>query len=180
MSAHFAWYDDWKTPVLTCPRCGWQGTFNEGAVEEHDQLMDSSCPKCWKLVAIVLYPTIAESRANWDKLSDVEKQWVDGLDAAKQAFDAAKLLWDFETDNQGNSLTVIRRCDDIEIDRTIWREMAVFEGYKRFERVAAILKDKYGSRLKELAPTPRSTLYLYGDSLTASDIVKRMREKLGL
>jgi hypothetical protein len=56
----------------------------------------------------------------------------------------------------------------------------VFEGYKRFERVAAILKDKYGSRLKELAPTPRSTLYLYGDSLTASDIVKRMREKLGL
>jgi len=86
----------------------------------------------------------------------------------------------FETGDQGDRFTIIRRCDDIETDRTIWREMAVFEGYKRFERVAAILKDQYGSRLKELAPTPRSTLYLHGDSLTASDIVKRMREKLGL
>jgi len=83
--------------------CGWQGTFNEGDVDQHDQLMDSSCPKCWKLVAIALYPTIAESRANWDKLSDVEKQWVDGLDAAKLkgvdqlpdlGGDEIRLLWD--------------------------------------------------------------------------------------
>lgn len=196
MSAHFAWHDDWKTPILTCPRCGWQGTFNEGAVEEHDQLMDSSCPKCWKIVAIVMYPTIAESKANWDKLSDIEKQWVDTLDAAKQSFEATKLKgvdqlpdlegddirlsWDFETDDQGEGFTVIRRRDDAGPNPVIWRETAVFEGYERFERVATILKDKYGSRLKELVPTSRSELYLYGDSLTADDKVARMREKLGL
>lgn len=196
MSTHFAWHDDWKTPVLTCPRCGWQGTFNEGAVEDYDQLRDSSCPKCWKIVAIVLYPTIAESRANWDKLSDTEKQWVDRLDAAKQAFDATKLkaadqlpdldgdeirlLWDFETDAQGEPLTLIRHRDDAGLNPVIWRETAVFEGYNRFERVATILKDKYGACLKELAPTAGSTLYLYGDSLSADDKIARMREKLGL
>lgn len=196
MSAHFGWYDDWKTPVLTCPRCSWQGTFNEGWVEEYDQLIDSTCPKCRKLVAIVLYPTIAESRANWDKLSVTEKQWVDRLDAAKQNFDAEKLksadhlpdldgddirlAWDLETDDQGEAVTVIRRIDEAEANRVIWRETAVFEGYNRFEQVAVILKQKYGACLKSLAPTARSELYLYGDSLSAEDKLARMRKKLGL
>jgi hypothetical protein len=57
---HFEYSDDWKTAELTCPECGWKGTFDEGSVEHHAELMDSSCPRCPLLeapmLAIVNYP----------------------------------------------------------------------------------------------------------------------------
>ncbi len=59
-------YDDpnWKTELLTCPQCGWQGTFNDGDIEFHEAIMDSSCPKCESLdapvLAIVSYQTTSK------------------------------------------------------------------------------------------------------------------------
>ena len=55
MSAMFE-YDDphLKTEILTCPQCGWRGTFDEGDIEFYEALMDSSCPKCESLEAPVL------------------------------------------------------------------------------------------------------------------------------
>ena len=56
-------YDDpnWKTRTLTCPQCGWQGTFDDGDIEYHEVLMDSSCPDCESLqapvLAVVSYPS---------------------------------------------------------------------------------------------------------------------------
>ena len=46
MARHFELSDDWKNEILTCPSCGWQGTFNEGDVEFHADVIDSSCPVC--------------------------------------------------------------------------------------------------------------------------------------
>ena len=55
----FAYDDDWKTEMLECPVCHWRGTFEEGAVEYYEALMDCSCPKCnWStapMLAIVAY-----------------------------------------------------------------------------------------------------------------------------
>jgi len=74
----FKYFDNWKTEILTCPKCGWEGTFEEGEREYHGVLMDSSCPHCdWfssPMLAIVRYPSMQEAEDNWDKLSDEEKQ----------------------------------------------------------------------------------------------------------
>ena len=46
MARHFKQTDDWENEVLTCPKCGWEGTFNEGENEIFEALMDCSCPNC--------------------------------------------------------------------------------------------------------------------------------------
>ena len=68
-------------------------------------------------------------------------------------------------------------CCDVA-GREIWRELAYFEGYTRFEKVFAILGERYGSRFREVRPTPESELYLYGDRLSAPDIVRRLNATL--
>src|SRR5689334_2611123 len=81
MAKHFGYYEDWRTAQLECPRCGWKGTFDQGSVEHHDYLMDSSCPQCpggdGPMLAIVRYPTLQESEQNWLRLTDAERQEVD-------------------------------------------------------------------------------------------------------
>jgi hypothetical protein len=60
----------------------------------------------------------------------------------------------------------------------IWREPAYFECYHRFGEVLALLNVKYGARVRDLAPTPRSLLYLYGESFVGPEFVRTLREKL--
>ncbi len=187
----FYYYDDWRTAKLTCYRCGWTGTFEDGRTEYYEQLMDSSCPACEKhpMLAIVSYPTMEETEANWEKLSDIEKLHFSRkkellnqfattcLKAADQLpdIDAKKfsLEWDFLIDETKARVTVIRLNG-----KEIWRELASYEGYGRFEQVAEILKQKYGSRLCDLIPTPESETWLYGDKLTAQDHVDKVRDSI--
>lgn len=185
----FNYYDDWKNEVFECPRCGWRGTFDEGSVEYHSQLMDCSCRRCdvWSapMLAIVSYPTMAEIEANWDRASEADKAWVSG----RKKFLAAWEAWHLTSGDQLPDLedpsillswvlavegddryTVIRHGD-----REIWRELACFEGYERFEEIAQILSMKYGQRLADLVPTPGSETYLYGDYLGAISFVESAR-----
>ncbi|MCB0210261.1 MAG: hypothetical protein KDJ52_13065 [Anaerolineae bacterium] len=53
-----------------------------------------------------------------------------------------------------------------------------WEVYDRFAEIAAILKQKYGTRLVDLVPTSRSLYALYGDSTAAYFYVARAREAL--
>ena len=192
---HFDYYDNWKEEVLVCPECGWTGTFEEGVVDDHEQLMDSMCPQCdllpGEMLAIVSYPTIAESKANWDKLSDAGKRQVELIEAHYSDFEANRLkrpdqlpdirgdnlifVWDFEyAANDRDAVNTIIKHEG----KVIWREPAFYECYERFEEVAQILKSKYQTRLKDLVPAEGCEVYLYGDRLTASDRVAEIRRNL--
>ena len=192
MSAkQFAYYDNWKTEVLTCPNCGWSGTFEQGDVEYHDELADSSCPACSAAprLAIVSYPTIDESEANLDKLSDKEKASLaerkhflaevdkTSLKSPEELPDLTGskivLSWDFRKDQDGTSWTDIRLGEQI-----LWSERAVYEGAERFLEVVGILKQKYGKRLVDLVPSDASGIYLYGDHLRSIDMVDAARASL--
>ena len=194
MSArHFGYYDDWKTAILTCSKCGWSGTFEQGDVEHYEELMDSSCPACkWPdapMLAIVSYPTTEESKANWDKLSDEEKAGVarrkhflaevekTSLKSPSELPDLSateiRLSWDLREDAEGKSWTDIRHADQI-----LWSERAVYEGAERFAEVVGILRRKYGSRLLDVVPTQASESYLYGDDLSAISTVEKTRAGL--
>jgi hypothetical protein len=53
----------------------------------------------------------------------------------------------------------------------IWPELAYYEDYPRFAAVLKILHERYGSKLKELRPTPASQLYSFGDQLMTMNYV---------
>jgi hypothetical protein len=64
-------------------------------------------------------------------------------------------------------------------DRVLWRERTGWEVYERFEEIAGILKQRYGKRLVDIVPTPRSLYALYGDSTAANFHVAFVRQSLG-
>ncbi|CAG0955900.1 hypothetical protein BURK2_00464 [Burkholderiales bacterium] len=169
-----------------CNECGWQGKGDALIYgDSFSDLVELDCPACQTKVSFVMYPTLAESRANWERLSAAEKAWVETIEKARAEFDAIclktpeqlpaieepefSLAWDMSDEGQ----TVLRLAD-----RVIFSEPPVFEGYERFEEVARILKARYGTALRDLVPTQASATYLYGDSLTASDRIAGFRREL--
>jgi len=138
------------------------------------------------MLAIVSYPTLEETEANFDRLSEQEKaelaqrkQFVSSFESSclktlDQLPDLSEaqitLSWDFSGEEAGDAQTVIRHGDQV-----VWSEPAIWEGYERFEEIIAMLKQKYGERLVDVVPTTASELYLYGDRLSASGFVEKVR-----
>lgn len=192
MPEYFNYYDDWKSAVLECQRCGWKGCFDDGTVETYDDLMDCHCPKCaWPdapMLAIVSYPTIKESEENWSKLSESERQRITDRKEFLQRWKANRLVSpDQLPEIEGSDLIiswdfVVTETDDMTVLRhgttEIWREIALYECYDRFREIVDILRQKYGVRLADVVPTPSSGTYLYGERATSIDIVQTTRRLL--
>tara|TARA_Y100001960_G_C14219952_1_gene608510 strand:+ start:122 stop:346 length:225 start_codon:yes stop_codon:yes gene_type:complete len=71
MSQVFEYEEDWEKVILTCAECNWKGTFREGDTEMYTEVMDSSCPNCDIILAVVLYPTTAEAAGYRDEVVDL-------------------------------------------------------------------------------------------------------------
>lgn len=184
------YYGDWKTSQYQCAKCAWVGQGNALAVGElFAELAEFDCPACGEAMLLVSHPTLAESRANWEKLDDAERHHIEMIERFEERFQREKLhdtvqlpdisvstfvlSWDFAKDAASDLRTVIKLGDDV-----IFSEPAVYEGYERFAEVARILKSKYGSRLTDLVPTEQSHLYLYGDRLSSPEFVGNIRREL--
>jgi hypothetical protein len=189
VTRHFHYYDNWEQIILHCADCDWSGAFKEGSVGYFNELMDSSCPRCPSglPLAIVLYPTLDEMRANIDKPGVREE--LESWERSIEYFESRKLktpeqlpeiderqfelTWDFDEDRDKKSWTIISHRG-VEI----LREPARWEGYPRYEQVAKILIAKYGARLKDLVPTSASRNWLWGDKLSAPEIIQATRKSL--
>jgi hypothetical protein len=142
-------------------------------------------------LAIVTHPLTKESRKHWDRLDSSQRQAVKKVEERAALFESENLAtadqlpelggddlvfeWDIQdkkTDS-GEVKTVIRFEG-----KTVWKEPAFYEGYRRYGEVAEILKAKYGRRLRDLVPTDESKLYLYGDSSYAPESVAQCRQEL--
>ncbi len=188
----FNYYSDWKIKVLHCNKCGWEGTFEKGYVEPFDEGMECTCPRCeWQvapILAMVLYPTDAETEANWDKISEAEKEehirhkrlrerWKETiLKATSQLpdIDGDNLIFTWDFTIEGNDRWNIIHYKE----KVIWKEIAIYESAERFSMVAEILQKKYGPRIADLVPTDASYTWLYGDSLRSEYKVEEARRKL--
>ena len=87
------------------------------------------------------------------------------------------LAWDLEISGQGPQEQrhwVIRHGQ-----RVLYREAARLEDYHRFELLARLLRQKYGSRVRDLVPADSSDVayYLYGDFLGAVSRVEAARKR---
>jgi hypothetical protein len=174
---HFNYFDDYKSLILECSRCHWKGTFEQGSVECYADLMDCTCPECHVFVspmlAIVLFPTLEELRANADRPG--VREWVQGIDGFFDRFESQKLrgpeqlpeinddsfslIWDHEpSQGKDDARTLIKHKDVL-----IFSEPACFH-CGRFGEIAELLKAKYGDRVKDLVPTKKSESALYGEA----------------
>lgn len=168
-------FDDWRERSYQCQRCNWSGRGSElQRGEIFSEVYEMDCPRCGQeAVAVIQIPTWEEKRQNWDKLSEEDKRAVEAFEAHLQEFERRKLRSpDQLPDLQGESLVVVwdtnekRGETSLELDlQVLWTEPAVWEGYWRFIQVAQILSLKFGARLKDLVPTDRSEVWLYGDIL---------------
>lgn len=182
-------YFNYKTTSFECA-CGWRGMGVELAQGEmFRDLCEMECPSCCTKLFIMAFPSFEECRANWDKLSELDRTWIEVAERRNALFErfslktAAqlpeiddvnfKLSWDFADIPEAGSTTLIRHGE-----RVIFSEPAFYEGYERFIEVAALLKERYGNALTDLEPTDASRLYLYGDRLSAPDQVARCRDAL--
>ena len=191
------YYDDWRERRWQCGHCGWQGPGNDMRTGEmFRELMEMDCPGCGERLLVVSYPTLAESRANWSKLSEGERADVETIELFNRRFEATRLKapsqlpeiggndlvleWDFADADPGQARagpmsreTVIRHGQF-----EVWREPAQWEGYERFIEVLGMLRERYGARLKDLVPTATSELFLYGDRLASPHLVHKARDAL--
>jgi hypothetical protein len=184
-SIKFNWYDNWKKYHLNC-ECGWKGELDDERCENHDGLMDFDCPNCKTILATILYPTLEESKQNWDKLDNSEKEHITRIEAFQKKFEEESLKSsDQLPDLHGNHFVFVWDSSLIEGktvilfgEKTIWSEPTQYEGYERFVEILEILKAKYGDKLKDFIPTEASQMYLLGDRLNAGQIIEEARSKL--
>ena len=86
------YYDNWREEEFDCPACKWHGPGS--ALSLGDYTLDYAervCPVCEEFMTIVLHPTIAECRANWDKVSEWDRKQIEAAEARHAEFERRKL-----------------------------------------------------------------------------------------
>lgn len=183
------YYDNWRDEELDCPKCKWHGLGSALVLGDYNwECAERLCPVCEECIIIVLHPTIEESRANWDKVSEWDRRNIEAAEARQAEFTRRKLRepaqlpdipdpsfilhWDFADDGSRKE-TLIKHGDHV-----IFAEPAFYEGYERFIEVAEILRTRYGAALRDFIPTKASELYLYGDQLSSPAIVAEARKRI--
>ena len=191
------YFDDWKSLTLTCSGCDWRGPPDPLALQlndsDNDPLSIFHCPRCGRsLLAIRRSVSMEETLANIDKLSPEQRasvlerqKWLAELDAARLKtpdqlpeldLDAGpqKLVWDIEEDSEEKPWNVIRHGT-----RVLWRQPGIWEGYREFSRIVAIIRKRYGKTIRDLEPTEIADMWLGGDDLGASPEIDKARRRLG-
>lgn len=148
------YWDYDKHAKLVCPACPRCGTV-AGHEQHFRELFDFCCPDCDRMLLIVNYPTTEETRAaaaGGNAEAQAELGTLDEREVRLARADELKLSrpedlpeipgrgevhidWDIEEDDAGEQWTVLRQEDTV-----LWRELAFWEGYRRFAEVFAILR----------------------------------------
>ena len=178
-------YSNYKATSLTCPNCTWTGTGQNASQNFDGLVMDLECPTCFKMLAIVDFPTIGQGLV---RSSEAERQALIRKINFQERFRRLSLKSADELPElEGENFIFTFRSETIKGDdvnviefqgQTVWQEPMVFEGYERFIEIGSILKEKYGNRMKDLVPDETAELFLYGDKLKAPANIANFRQNL--
>ncbi len=183
------YFGDWRTRLLTCPVCGWTGTFEDGLTEIYDSLQDCQCPGEHRfadrpMLAVLPYPTLDQWQAHAAQLSPGERAYIGQIENGRERFNRLKLrLASQLPDLPGSALDLAwdQEGDDLVIrwgTCEVWREPVRYEALWRYEQILALLQAKYGPRLRDLVPTPAAEYHLYGDKTAYPAAIQRLRGRL--
>jgi len=148
---------------------------------ESDHL-EALCGNCHEAVAYIWFPNKAEAEASGDKqaLEMLEAMESYSNRFVKQSLKSPDQLPEIDSDE------IVITWDTVESDpetytcfkygeAILFKEPACFERGSRYGEVAAILREKYGDRLKDIVPTWGGWLYLGGDSFRSLQEAKEAR-----
>ena len=173
------YYSNWKNEIYECLKCNRKFKVNEMTFEAFSELMEFSCPDCDTIVLIVGSPSDDQRKeaalsGNEEAIQELEissdlesiflkekLQSIDELPEIKE--DNLCFSWDMIASDANEPRTVIRLGKVV-----IHKEIAIYEGWWRFNEIKDLLKKKYGKQFKELVPELTSETYLYGDDHRAS------------
>lgn len=180
------YHEKWEDAQYVCGECDWTGKGADCSygLFHRKRFLELYCPACREFMDLIIFPESQSCGKSNENLSDEQKRELREqeeqmnlyrekcLHSPDQLPDIAdaefSLLWDQEKGD-----TQIRKGGSV-----IWSEPVAYEGFERFELIAMILKEKFGERVKDLEPTDRSMLFLYGDLATSIDYVKNIRRNL--
>ena len=180
------YYEGWKEKEYSCEECDWKGNgANSKSGRFHRQMfLELYCPSCSAFLDLIVFPESGHCGKDEEKLTDEQRKALREQEEQMRLYREKclqspdqlpeiddpdfTLVWD-----QVEGETRIMKDDFV-----IWSEPLAYEGFDRYERIALILKDKYGSRVRDLAPVDRSLLFLYGDYAPSMDYVKKVRKEL--
>lgn len=78
VGARDGFYGTWRTDEIQCSECDWKGKGEQCVQGEmFKELFELDCPNCSRRLMAIPYPTIEESRANWDRVSEEDKRQVE-------------------------------------------------------------------------------------------------------
>ncbi|OKL39989.1 hypothetical protein [Pontibacter flavimaris] len=178
-------FADYKSSPLSCPACGWKGEGKDTCQNAGGTVMDLECPNCFKMLAIISFPTYQETL---NRGSEADRQAALREINFREKFRRMSLKNPDELpDIEGSTISFTFRSvsikgEDYSIiehqEQEIWREPMVWEGYGRFLEIGRILKARYGARMVDLVPDETAETFLYGDWLQASDLITAFRQQL--
>jgi hypothetical protein len=178
------YYDGWENRFFVCPGCAWVGYGKDTRTGgQFRDLFERDCPECPRTIFTVTYPTVRDCKGNLEKMTDTDRMQLEARERFLEAAAAAELLAPEQLPELPGDEIVLAWDRDYEQRETVirhgpivvWREVSYYEGYERFREVLRILARRYGTRLLDLIPTVRSMNSLFGDRMSAPDIVDRAR-----
>ncbi|HET6420923.1 MAG TPA: hypothetical protein VFG19_12235 [Geobacteraceae bacterium] len=179
-------YEGWQEKEYSCGICDWKGNGGESSrgLFYRKMYLELFCPGCNSFLDLIIFPESAGCDAMSETLAEEQKQALLEQEEQMRQYrerclkapdqlpeltdEEFVLLWD-----QVEGDTQIRNGDLV-----IWSEPVAYEGFERYERIALILKEKYGARVRDLQPTDRSMLFLHGDFASSLDFVAKVRKEL--
>jgi len=180
------YYEGWKEQGFNCGECGWGGNGDscKPGIMYRKVFLELYCPSCDEVVDIIDFSSSKGCEKGHCEPSSEEKSALaehEELEARDVALflQSPDQLPDLPDDNfvlswdQQKGDTLIMKEGLV-----IWKEPVRYEGFTRFEKIALLLKEKYGSRIKDLTPTEQSKLFLYGDYLPSLSYLRKIRKEL--
>jgi len=180
------YYEEWLKKECACEGCSWRGTAEESVRGRMHRgiYLELYCPKCSQLLDVLIFPETHSCAQKKDGLTPEQLKTQEQAEEEERRYRAQclasagqlpelpdgdlALVWD-----QQEGETRILHGDTV-----VWSEPVAYEGFERYERIALLLKEKYGERVKDLTPTDRSLLFLYGDYAPSLEYVRKVRKGL--
>jgi hypothetical protein len=180
------YYDVPKTR-FTCGNCQWSGTGVELAQGEvFAEIVEYDCPQCGERVTFAAFPSREETAAAAQSGNDEAAR-------ALPSFDERDRRWERVLETQGSAvldppelaegdvycaLKLERGGDDTWLvlmanGQDLHRELAVFESTEPARRLLAVMRERYGDRLRSFDYQP-ALVYLGGDRLGAVGVLENL------
>jgi hypothetical protein len=178
-------YSDYRLAPVTCPNCEWSGLGTDTYQNAGGLAMDLECPKCFKMLAIIDFPTYqqtltqsneAQRQAVLREINFKEKFKRMSLKRPNDLSDihSSELISTFRSDTIKEKITILLNSKEKNYGVNLW--YGKITNY--FVEIGLIMKTKYGACMIDLVPTETAKTFLYLDSLQAPSLIDEFRKQL--